>query len=84
MSKKIEIPKRQYISLVWNILEKYFSLNPSEIRNPINDYYDFEEDNDPPSHSLRELEPYNEGMNLFVSAIQIKDPELKFLNFYFR
>jgi hypothetical protein len=30
MSKKIEIPKRQYISLVWNILEKYFSLNPSE------------------------------------------------------
>lgn len=31
---------------------------------------------------LRGLEPYNEGMKLFVSAIQIRDPELKFLNFY--
>jgi hypothetical protein len=28
------------------------------------------------------LEPCNEGMKLFVSAVQINDPELKFLNFY--
>lgn len=61
-----------------------FSLSPSEIRNPVNDYYDYEDETEDenPSHSLRELEPYNEGTNLFVSAIQIKDPELKFLNFY--
>lgn len=53
----------------------------SEIRNPIDDYYEFEE-TEGETHSLRELEPYNEGMKLFVSAVQIKDPELKFLNFY--
>jgi hypothetical protein len=60
-----------------------FSLSTSEIRNPIDDYYDYEEqEEETPNHKLRELEPYNEGMKLFVSAIQIKDPELKFLNFY--
>jgi hypothetical protein len=59
-----------------------FSLSNSEIRNPVDDYYDYEEEEETPDHKLRELEPYNEGMNLFVSAIQIKDPELKFLNFY--
>jgi hypothetical protein len=61
-----------------------FSLSFSEIKNPVDDHYSYEEDNEEqnPTHSLRELEPYNEGMNLFVSAIQIKDPELKFLNFY--
>ncbi|PAU92630.1 hypothetical protein CK503_15775 [Aliifodinibius salipaludis] len=32
--------------------------------------------------NLRNLEPYNEGMRLFVSALQIEDPELKLLNFY--
>lgn len=53
----------------------------SEIRNPIDDYYEHEETEDE-NYSLRELEPYNEGMKLFVSAVQIKDPELKFLNFY--
>lgn len=31
---------------------------------------------------LRNLEPYNEGMRLFISALQIEDPELKLLNFY--
>ena len=30
---------------------------------------------------LRDLEPYNEGMRLFVSAVQIQDQELKFLCF---
>ncbi|WP_296317600.1 hypothetical protein [Winogradskyella sp. UBA3174] len=61
-----------------------FSLSLSEIRNPVNDYYDYEADmqDENSSHSLRELEPFNEGMNLFISAVQIKDPELKFLNFY--
>jgi hypothetical protein len=60
-----------------------FALNFSEIRNPMNDYYDYdEEEEENLSSGLRELEPYNEGMNLFVSAVQIKDPELKFLNFY--
>ncbi|MHB1107142.1 MAG: hypothetical protein ACYCZ2_12330 [Lutibacter sp.] len=61
-----------------------FSLSFSEIKNPVDDHYFHEEDGEEqnPTHTLRELEPYNEGMNLFVSAIQIKDPELKFLNFY--
>lgn len=60
-----------------------FALNFSEIRNPMNDYYGYdEEEEENLSSGLRELEPYNEGMNLFVSAVQIKDPELKFLNFY--
>ncbi|MCX7550484.1 hypothetical protein [Xanthomarina sp. F2636L] len=60
-----------------------FALNFSEIRNPIDDYYSYDEEEEENSSSgLRELEPYNEGMNLFVSAVQIKDPELKFLNFY--
>lgn len=31
---------------------------------------------------LRDLDPENEGMNLFVSAVQTNDPELKFLGFY--
>lgn len=60
-----------------------FALSFSEIRNPIDDYYGYdEEEEENVSSGLRELEPYNEGMNLFVSAVQIKDPELKFLNFY--
>lgn len=60
-----------------------FALTFSEIRNPMDDYYDYEEEEEKSlSNKLRELEPYNEGMKLFVSAIQIKDPELKFLNFY--
>lgn len=32
--------------------------------------------------SLRNLEPFNEGMRLFNSALQIEDQELKLLNFY--
>ncbi len=34
------------------------------------------------TYFLRELEKYNEGMKLFISAIQIEEEELKFLNFY--
>jgi len=60
-----------------------FALNLSEIRNPVDDYYDYEEEeNGHTTEDLRELESYNEGMNFFVSAVQIKDEELKFLNFY--
>ena len=60
-----------------------FALNLSEIRNPIDDYYDYEEEeNGNSTEKLRELETYNVGMNFFVSAVQIKDQELKFLNFY--
>lgn len=55
----------------------------SEIRNPIYDLYDITgEIAEGDVADLRELEPYNIGMEFFVSAIQIKDPELKFLNFY--
>jgi predicted esterase YcpF (UPF0227 family) len=55
----------------------------SEIRNPVDEFEELREEAEENStHALRELEPYNEGMKLFVSAIQINDPELKFLNFY--
>ncbi|OUD36885.1 hypothetical protein [Flavobacterium sp. FPG59] len=57
------------------------ALNFSEIRNPIDDYYEYD-DTEKLTQTLRELEPFNEGMKLFVSAVQIKDSELKFLNFY--
>lgn len=59
------------------------ALTFSEIRNPIYDLYDITgEIAKGVVADLRELEPYNIGMEFFVSAIQIKDPELKFLNFY--
>jgi hypothetical protein len=59
------------------------ALNLSEIKNPVDEFEELrEEAEENYTHSLRELEPFNEGMKLFVSAIQIKDPELKFLNFY--
>ncbi|QOG04656.1 hypothetical protein [Flavobacterium sp. MDT1-60] len=57
------------------------ALNLSEINNPMNDYYEYDESVNV-TQTLRELEPFNEGMKLFVSAVQIKDSELKFLNFY--
>jgi len=57
------------------------ALNFSEINSPIDDYFEFSE-TETINHPLRELEPFNEGMKLFVSAVQIKDQELKFLNFY--
>lgn len=61
-----------------------FALCFNEIRNPI--YYDIddlrEKAEENPTQVLRDLESYNEGMKLFVSAVQIQDPELKFLNFY--
>ena len=55
------------------------ALMRSEIHLP-EEYFYLEEDGN--YQLLRELEPYNEGMKLFTSAVQIKDPELKFLNFY--
>ncbi|MBZ9652793.1 hypothetical protein [Psychroflexus montanilacus] len=59
------------------------ALNFSEIRNPTEDFYDVSRSLQEESvQSLRDLEPFNDGMSLFVSAIQINDPELKFLNFY--
>lgn len=59
------------------------ALTFSEIRNPIYDLTDITgEIEEGDIESLRELEPYNIGMEFFVSAIQIKDQELKFLNFY--
>ena len=55
----------------------------SKIRNPIYDFYDATAEIDEDGiQALRDLEPYNEAMKFFISAIQINDPELKFLNFY--
>ena len=51
----------------------------SEIHLPEEYHFRDEDEN---YESLRELEPYNEGMRLFTSAVQIKEAELKFLNFY--
>jgi hypothetical protein len=59
------------------------ALTFSEIRNPVYDYEDIQEEAESQQgNKLREIESYNEGMRLFVSAIQIQEEELKFLNFY--
>lgn len=59
------------------------ALSLSEIRNIVYDFEDLAEHAEENYAEVStELEPYNEGMRLFVSAVQIKDPELKFLNFY--
>ena len=63
-------------------------LSNSEFRNYGNfedeDEQNFEENDNADDQllSLRDIEAYNEGMRLFISAIQIKESELKFLNFY--
>jgi hypothetical protein len=61
------------------------ALRFSEIKCPIIEYDDDDEDNDTGENNfsrLREIESYNEGMRLFISAIQIQEKQLKFLNFY--
>jgi len=59
------------------------SLSRSEIRSRNLDYdYFQEEEEDLEAVRLRDLEPYNDGMRLFVSALQIEDPALRFLSFY--
>lgn len=59
------------------------ALTLSEISRPFSDFDTLRfETEETMTKGLRGLEPYNEGMKLFVSAIQIRDPELKFLNFY--
>ncbi|AZB01912.1 hypothetical protein EG359_20980 [Chryseobacterium joostei] len=59
------------------------TLNIALIRTDIHlpEEYEYLEDEEQ-YESLRELEPFNEGMKLFTSAVQIEDEELKFLNFY--
>lgn len=55
----------------------------SEIRNPVYDFEDLREEvEENQVGKLRDIEGYNEGMKLFVSATQIQENELKFLNFY--
>jgi hypothetical protein len=59
------------------------ALSLSEIRNPRDEFEELREEAELNYTSdLRELESYNEGMKMFVSAVQIEDHELKFLNFY--
>lgn len=59
------------------------ALNYSSLINPSRSFYDLEEELEEGLNSdLRKLIPYNEGMKLFISATQIKDPQMKFLNFY--
>lgn len=59
------------------------ALSISEIRNPIYEFEELREEAEEQSFGeLNELEPYNEGMKFFVSAVQIKEPELRFLNYY--
>ena len=81
---KDEDEKKLINSYIFEVADSTgIALSFSEIRNPINDHEDLrEEAEENPTQELRELEPYNEGMKLFVSAVQIEDPELKFLNFY--
>ncbi|MDO8446426.1 MAG: hypothetical protein Q7T53_10065 [Deltaproteobacteria bacterium] len=59
------------------------ALTLSEINRPFSDFDTLRcETEETMTKGLRGLETYNEGMKLFVSAIQIQDQELKFLNFY--
>ncbi|KAA6329285.1 hypothetical protein EZS27_021896 [termite gut metagenome] len=59
------------------------ALTFSPIRNTSYDYEELPDESGEYRFSkLREIEPYNEGMKLFVSALQIQEPELRFLNFY--
>jgi hypothetical protein len=59
------------------------ALTFSEIRNPMYDYENFQdEDGEYNFGNLRDIEEYNEGMRLFISALQIQEMELRFLNFY--
>jgi len=59
------------------------SLKYSQIHNPDFDYEAFEREmKEKAVENLRDLESYNEGMRLFLSALQIEDPQLKLLNFY--
>lgn len=79
-----EVEKELVDSFIFEIADTTnVALNFSEISNPYSKYYhDEEEIEDFLSREIRGLEPYNEGMKLFTSAVQIKDSELKFLNFY--
>jgi len=59
------------------------ALEFSEIRNPTKDFWRLTENLKNNSETdLRSLIEPNIAMNFFVSAIQINDSELKFLNFY--
>jgi hypothetical protein len=59
------------------------ALTFSPIRNTSYDYEELQDESGEYKFSeLREIEPYNEGMKLFVSALQIQESELRFLNFY--
>lgn len=57
------------------------ALDFSGIGVPNYDFAEYEEEGNYVD-DLREVEQFNEGMRLFVSAIQIQEEELKFLNFY--
>lgn len=78
--KELEVVK----SIIFEIADSTgIALSFSEIRNPTYDYEEMQQEADETLISkLRELEPFNEGMNLFISAIQIQENELKFFNFY--
>jgi hypothetical protein len=59
------------------------ALRLSEIKNPSVEFEELREEAELNyTGELRDLEPFNEGMRLFVSAVQIEDQELKFFNFY--
>lgn len=80
----IEKEKELVNSYIFEIADSTdIALFYDEIRCPTNDFYDLKEKaEETPTQILRDLESYNEGMRLFVSAVQIQDSELKFLNFY--
>lgn len=71
-------------SFLFEVADSFgITLGFSEISNPTEEYYTLrDEAEETASTELRELEENNEGMKYFTSAVQINDPELKFLNFY--
>ena len=79
-----EKEKELVISFLFEITDSFnISLSFTRIYNPNDDYFErIDEADENPVQELRKLIPYNEGMKLFISAMQIKDFELQFLNFY--
>lgn len=66
-------------SFIFEISDKYnIALSFSDIYY-LNEYDDDEIEN---TEKIESIMPFNEGMKIFTSAVQINDNELKFLNFY--
>lgn len=82
--KKDKLSKKEECELVKAYIYEIavitgISLQQSRVEAPDNEGPSEDDFNDAEIHSI---EQYNYGMELFISATQIRDPELKYLNYY--